>query len=85
MVPRAMLAVVYASGRSSHAIQVKGDDVDKKGLPWSSRLGIGLEANTPPRKGTLLRNLKEMKLDGYFDKDMEQYTKFASTLQATGR
>ena len=30
-----------ATGRVSHARQVKGDDPDKKGLPWSSRLGVG--------------------------------------------
>jgi hypothetical protein len=31
MILRAMLAVAYAPGRASLAIQVKGDDVDKKG------------------------------------------------------
>jgi hypothetical protein len=31
MIPRAMLAVAYATGRASHARQVKGDDPDKKG------------------------------------------------------
>ena len=31
MIPRAMPAVVYATGRASHARQVKGDDPDKKG------------------------------------------------------
>jgi hypothetical protein len=33
MIPRAMLAVAYATGRASHARQVKGDDPDKKGYP----------------------------------------------------
>jgi hypothetical protein len=28
MIPRAMLAVAYATGRVSHARQVKGDDPD---------------------------------------------------------
>jgi hypothetical protein len=28
-----MLAVVYATGRASHARQVKGDDPNKKGYP----------------------------------------------------
>jgi hypothetical protein len=31
MILRAMLAVVYATGRASHARQVRGDDPDKKG------------------------------------------------------
>jgi hypothetical protein len=29
MTPRAMLVVAYATGRASHARQVKGDDPDK--------------------------------------------------------
>jgi len=33
MNPRAMLAVAYATGRASHARQVKGDDPDEKGYP----------------------------------------------------
>jgi hypothetical protein len=44
MIPRAMLAVVYATGRASHAREVKGDDPDKKGYPgppgWE--FGVGL-------------------------------------------
>jgi hypothetical protein len=31
MIPRAMLAVEYATGRAFHVRQVKGDDPDKKG------------------------------------------------------
>jgi hypothetical protein len=31
MIPRATLAVAYATGRAFHARQVKGDDPDKKG------------------------------------------------------
>jgi len=29
-----------------------------------------VKLTTPPRNKVLLRNLEEMKLDGYFDKDM---------------
>jgi len=47
MILRAMLAVVYAAGRASHARQVIGDDPDKKGYPASSRLGVGRGANNP--------------------------------------
>jgi hypothetical protein len=47
MIPRAMLAGACATGRASHVRQVKGDDPDKKGINWPSRLGVGREANNP--------------------------------------
>jgi hypothetical protein len=44
MIPRAMLAVAYATGGASHSRQFKGDDPDEKGYPgppgW--RFGVGL-------------------------------------------
>jgi hypothetical protein len=58
MIPRAMLAVTYATGRASHARQVKGDDPDKKGYRGPPGWGLGLRLATPPRKKILLRNLK---------------------------
>ena len=36
-----------AVGRASHARQVKGDDPDKRAIPWSFRLGVGRGANNP--------------------------------------
>jgi hypothetical protein len=55
MIPRAMLVVVYATGRASHARQVKGDDPDKKGPPgW----GLGVRLMTSLHKKILLQNLK---------------------------
>jgi hypothetical protein len=33
MIPRAMLAVAYDTGRASHVIQFKDDDPYKKGYP----------------------------------------------------
>jgi hypothetical protein len=45
MNPRAMLAVMYATGRASHARQVNSDNPDHKVIPWSSRLGVGHGAN----------------------------------------
>jgi hypothetical protein len=58
MIPRAMLAVAYATGRISHARQVKGDDPDKKRYPGPPCWGLGVRLTTPPRKKILLRNLK---------------------------
>jgi hypothetical protein len=50
-----MLAVACATGRASHARQVKGDDPDEKGYtgPPGWRLGVGL--TTPNRKNSLFR------------------------------
>jgi hypothetical protein len=57
MIPRAMLAVAYATGRASHARQVKGDDPDKKGYTGPSGWGSGVRLTTPSRKKISLRNL----------------------------
>jgi hypothetical protein len=55
MIPRAMLAVAYATGRASHARQVKGDDPDKKGYPDPPGWGFGVGLTTPHSKNLLLR------------------------------
>jgi len=49
MIQRAMLAVACATGRASHARQIKGDDPDNKGISWSSRLGVGRDTNNPTK------------------------------------
>jgi len=53
----AMLAVAYATGRASHARQVKGDDQDEKGYPGSPRWGLGMGLTTPHHKNNLFQNL----------------------------
>jgi hypothetical protein len=58
MIPRAMLVVACATGRASHARQVKGDDPDKKGYPGLPGWGLDVRLTTSPRKKILLRNLK---------------------------
>jgi hypothetical protein len=59
MIPRAMLAVAYATGRASNARQVKSDDPDKKGYPGPPGWGLDVRLTTPPVKKILLRNLKK--------------------------
>jgi len=54
MIPRAMLAVVYATDRASYARQVKGDDPDKKGYPGPAGWGFGVGLTTPYSKNLLL-------------------------------
>jgi len=44
MILRDMPAVALATGRVTLAGQVKGDG---PGIPWSSRLEVGREANNP--------------------------------------
>jgi hypothetical protein len=50
MIPRAILAVTYATGWASHARQVKGDDPDKKGSPGPPVWGLGVGLTTPHSK-----------------------------------
>ena len=50
MILRAMLAVGYATGRASHARQVKGDDPDKKGFLGPPGWGFGVGLTTTQQK-----------------------------------
>jgi hypothetical protein len=50
MIPRAMLVIAYATGRTSHARQVKGDDPDRKGYPGPPGWGLGVRLTTSPLK-----------------------------------
>ena len=50
MIPTAMLAVAYATGRASHPREVKGDNPDKKGHPGPPGWWLGVRLITPPRK-----------------------------------
>jgi hypothetical protein len=58
MIPKAMLAVAYATDRVSHARQVKGDDPDKKGYPGPPGWVLGVRPTNPPHKKIMLQNLK---------------------------
>jgi hypothetical protein len=68
MIPRAMLAVAYATGRDSHARQVKGDDPDKKGYPGPPVWGFGVGLTTPHSKKLIVMKVEQRKkLDGFND------------------
>jgi hypothetical protein len=61
MIPRAMLAVAYATGRASHARQVKDDDPDKKGYPGPSGWGLGVGLTTPHSKKFIVTKVEKRK------------------------
>jgi hypothetical protein len=58
MIPRAMLAVAYATGRASHAKQVKGDDPDKKGYSDPPSWGFGVGLITPHIKKRIVKKVE---------------------------
>jgi hypothetical protein len=65
---RAMLAVAYATGRASHARQVKGDDPDRKGYPDPPCWVFGVGLTTPYTKKLIVTKVeKREKLDGFND------------------
>jgi len=74
----------YDIGMASHTRQVKGDGPDKKRYPGPPGWGLGVRLTTLPSKKILLRNLEEMKPDGYFGNDMKQYKKVCGYGHWTG-
>jgi hypothetical protein len=64
MIPRAMLAVAYATGRASHA---KGDDPDKKGYPGPPGWGFGVGLTTPHSNKLVTKVEQRKKLDEFDD------------------
>jgi hypothetical protein len=66
MIPIAMLAVAYATGRASHARQIKGDDPGKKGYPGHPGWGFGVGLTTThSKKHIVTRAEQRKKLDGF--------------------
>jgi hypothetical protein len=66
MIPTAMLPIAYATGRASHARQVKGDDPHKKGYPGPPGFGVGL--TTPHSKKLIVTKVEQReKLDRFQD------------------
>jgi hypothetical protein len=64
-----MLAVAYATGRASHARQVKGDDQGKKGYtgPPGWGFGVGLTNPHSKKKLTVMKVEQRKKLDRFND------------------
>jgi hypothetical protein len=73
MIPRAMLAVAYATGRASHARQVKGDDPDKKGYPGPLGWGFGVGLTTPHSKQLIVTKVEQRKKLGGFNDGGESW------------
>jgi hypothetical protein len=58
--PESYASGSVATGRASHAGQVKGDDPDKKGYPGPPGWKLGVGPTTPRHKtNQILRNPKE--------------------------
>jgi hypothetical protein len=71
MIPRAMLAVAYATGRASHARQVKGDDPDKKVYPGPPGWEFGVGLTTPHSKKLIVMTV-EKKEKSWMDLTMRE-------------
>jgi hypothetical protein len=74
MIPRAMLAVAYATGRGSHARQVKGDDPDKKGYLDTPGWGFGVGLTTPNSKKLIVTKVEQRKTLDRFNDDGRKRT-----------
>jgi hypothetical protein len=61
MVPRAMRVVAYATGRASHARQVKGDEPDKKGYPGPAGCAFGVGLTSPHSKKLTVTKVEQRK------------------------
>jgi hypothetical protein len=60
------VAVAYATGRVSHARQVKGDDPDKKGYPGPPGWEFGVGPTNPHSKKLIVAKVEQRKkLDGF--------------------
>jgi hypothetical protein len=69
-----MLAVAYATGRASHARQVKGDGPDKKGYPGTPGWGFGVKLTTPHSKKLIVTKVEQRENQDGFDDDGRKRT-----------
>jgi hypothetical protein len=65
MIPRTMLAVAYATGRASHARQVKGDNPDKKRYSGPPGWGFGVGLTTPHSKKLIVTKVGKKEKAGW--------------------
>jgi hypothetical protein len=68
-----MLVVAYATGRASHARQVKGEDPDKKGYPDPPGCGFGVGSTTPYSKQLIVTKVEQRKKLDRFNDDGESW------------
>ena len=69
-----MLAVAYATGRASHAREVKGDDPDKKGYPGPPGWGLGVGLRTSHSKYFIVTKVEQRnKMDRFHYEGREVY------------
>jgi hypothetical protein len=69
MIPRCKMAVAKATGRASHARQVKGDDADKKGYLGPQGWGFGVGLTTPNSKKLIVTKVEQRKKLDRFSND----------------
>jgi hypothetical protein len=83
MIPRAMLAVVYTTGRASHPRQVKCDDPDKKGYPGPPGWGFSVGLKTPHIKKLIVTKVEQREKMDRFNDDGRKRTKDTKITLAT--
>jgi hypothetical protein len=68
-----MLVVACATGRASHARQVKGDDPEKKGYPGPPCWGLGVGLTSPHSKKFIVMKVGQREeLDRFNDDERKQ-------------
>ena len=83
MILRAALAVAYATGRASHARQVKGDDPDKNGYPGPPGWGLGVALTTPHSKNLIVTKVEQKKKLDRLNDDGRKRDKYTEITLAT--
>jgi hypothetical protein len=76
MTLRAMMAVAYATGRASHARQVKGDDPDEKEYPGPPGWGFGVVLTTPHSKKLIVTKVEQRNKLHRFNDDGRKRTRY---------
>jgi len=80
---RALLAVAYATGRDSHARQVKGDDPDKKGYPGLLGWGFGMRLTTSHSNKLIVTKVEQRNKLDRFNNDGRKRTRYTEITLAT--